>query len=216
MTIRSEAELQAALVRAHDLYSEAEADFREQRFLSDDELREFMRDRASIEKATIRQAVDEGRIYVVAGSDSRRVHSYDCPSLRDQVDRDRAWSPWIHGDPEVFRQDVAHGDGRPRMPKFWDRDTIEALSSYVTCQICSPTLSHTRKSRGERTTKLTSLTARHIGRSLLGLDGTSLGAVERIITTLDASGSSVRVETTTHSLTDAEHAAILVAPAEDR
>lgn len=214
MTIRSEAELRAALTEAHDLYSEAESDFREQRFLSDDELRAFMRDQASAEKAAIRQAIEEHRIYVVAGSGVRRVHSYDCSSLREQVDRDRAWSPWQHGDPENFRQDVAHGNGGPRMPRLWSRDDVEALSTYVTCQICSPTLSHTKKSRGERTTKLTSLAARHIGRSLAALDGAPLGVLERIVTTVDASGSSICVETSTHSLTEAEHTAVLVVPVE--
>jgi hypothetical protein len=214
MTIRSESELRAALTEAHDLYSEAESDFREQRFLSDDELRAFMRDQASAEKAAIRQAIEEHRIYVVAGSGVRRVHSYDCSSLREQVDRDRAWSPWQHGDPENFRQDVAHGDGGPRMPKFWSRDDVEALSTYVTCQTCSPTLSHTKKSRGERTTKLTSLAARHFGRSLTALDGAPLGVLERIVTTVDTSGSSVLVETSTHTITEAEHTAVLVVPVE--
>jgi hypothetical protein len=212
MTIRSETELHAALADAHNLYSEAESDFREQRFLSDDELRAFMREQASAEKATIRRAIEDGRVYVVAGSG--RVHSYDCSSLREQVDRDRAWSPWQHGDPEMFRQDVAHGDGGPRMPKFWARDDVEALSTYVTCQICSPTLSHTKKSRGERTTKLTSLVARHIGRSLTALDGTALGVLERLVTTIDATGTSVSAHTSTRSLASAEHPSVLVAPVE--
>lgn len=212
MTIRSETELQAAAVKARHLYSEADTSLRERRFLTDDELREFMREQASIEKAMIRQAVHKGRVYVVAGSDARRVHSYDCSSLRDQVDRDRAWSSW-HSNSEGFRQEIAHGNGSPRMPKLRDRDAIEALSSYVTCQTCSPTLSHTRKSRGEQMTKLTSLTSRHVGRSITALDGTPLGTIERIITTVDANGSSVRVETATHSLNEARHAAVLVVPA---
>ena len=153
MTIRSKSELQAALVEARTLYSEAEANFRERRFLTDAELRAFMGEQASLEKRVIREAVDAGRIFIVAGSDVRRVHLYDCSSLRDQVDRDRAWSSWQTNNPEDYRQDVAHGSGGPRMPKFWDRNEVEALSSYVTCQICSPTLSHPKKSRGERTTK---------------------------------------------------------------
>lgn len=210
MTIRSEEELRAALARAHDVYIEAESDFREQRFLSDDELRAFMREQASAEKAMIRKAIEEGRVYVVAGSG--RVHSYDCSSLREQVDRDRAWSPWQHGDPENFRQDVAHGDGGPRMPKFWARSEVEALSTYVTCQICSPTLSHTKKSQGERTTKLTSLAARHIGRSLTALNGAPLGVLERLVTNVDATGTEVRAHTTTQILTAAEHPAVLVVP----
>ena len=44
MTMRSEAELRAALTEAHDLYSEAESVLRDKRFLTDDELRAFVRD----------------------------------------------------------------------------------------------------------------------------------------------------------------------------
>lgn len=211
--MRSESELRAALTQAQDVLTEAEIDYRQQRFLTDDELRSFMIEQASAEKASIRQAVDADRIYVVAGSDARRVHFWDCSSLREQIDRDRAWSFWLHGDPENFRRGVAHGNGGPRMPRLLDRAAVEALSTYVTCQICSPTLGHTRKSRGERTTKVTSLAARHIGRSLTALDGSSLGQLQRIITTVDAHGSTVLVETTTQSFTDKERPAILVAPA---
>ncbi|PPH08588.1 hypothetical protein C5C36_16185 [Rathayibacter sp. AY1G1] len=187
-------------------------DYRQQRFLTDDELRSFMVEQASAEKASIRQAVDADRIYVVAGSGVRRVHLWDCSSLREQIDRDRAWSFWLHGDPENFRKEVAHGDGGPRMPLLLDRAAIEALSTYVTCQICSPTLGHTKKSRGERTAKLTSLSARHIGRSLAALDGAPLGQLQRIVTTVDAGGSKVRVDTTTHSFTDDDRPSVFVAP----
>lgn len=208
--MRSEAELRAALVEARDVFTEAEIDYRQQRFLTDDELRTFMVEQASAEKASIRQAVNADRIYVVAGSGVRRVHFWDCSSLREQIDRDRAWSFWLHGDPEDFRKEVAHGDGGPRMPRLLDRAAIEALPTYVPCQICSPTLGHTRKSRGERTTKLTSLAARHIGRSLADLDGSPLGLLQRIITTVDAHGSTVRVETATQSFTDEERPAVVV------
>jgi hypothetical protein len=210
--MRSETELRAAINQAEDLLAEAETDYRQQRFLTDDELRSFMIEQASAENASIRQAVDADRIYVVAGSDVRRVHFWDCSSLREQIDRDRAWSFWLHGNLENFRREVAHGNGGPRMPRLLDRAAVEALSTYVTCQICSPTLGHTRKSRGERTTKLTSLGARHIGRALTALDGSSLGQLQRIITTVDTDGSLVRVETSTQSFTEAERPVILVAP----
>lgn len=212
MTTRSEAELRDAADRAIARYTEADSDLREQRFLTDDELLAQMHEQASAEKALIRAAIAAGRTYIVAGNDTRRVHFHDCPSLREQVDRDRAWSPWLHGDVEGFRQSVAHGDGGPRMPQFLDRPAVEALSSYVTCQICSPTLSHVRKSRGERTTKLTSLTGRHIGRSLAALDGSQLGQLERIVTTIDAAGLAVRVDTTSGSITEDQHPAVLVTP----
>ncbi|PPG48989.1 hypothetical protein C5C41_16240 [Rathayibacter sp. AY1E9] len=210
--MRSETELREALTQAQDLLTEAEIDYRQLRFLTDDELRAFMVEQVSAEKASIRRAVEADCIYVVAGADVRRVHFWDCSSLREQIDRDRAWSFWLHGDPENFRKEVAHGDGGPRMPILLDRAAVETLSTYVTCQICSPTLSHTRKARGERTTKLTSLVARHIGRSLTALDGSPLGQLQRIVTTVDAHGSTVLVETTTQSFTDEERPAILVAP----
>lgn len=210
--MRSEAELRDALDGALALYGQAESDLREQRYLTNEELRLYMREQLSAEKAAIRAAVDSGRLYVAAGNDVRRVHFYDCSSLREQVDRDRAWSGWLTEDLERFRQEVAHGDGGPRMPRLLDRTAVEALSSYVTCQICSPTLSHTRKSRGERTTRLLNLSARHIGRSLAALDGSPLGLLQRIVTSVDAQGSSVRIETTTHSFTEAQHSAVLVRP----
>ncbi|SKB02727.1 hypothetical protein SAMN06295879_3570 [Agreia bicolorata] len=213
MQTRTEAEILAAKASAGDPYSQAETNYRQQRHLSDDELRAWMTEQASLEKAEIRQAVDEKRVYVVAGKDAHRVHLYDCSSLREQIDRDHAWSFWQIGSAESFRLQLAHGDGGPRMPELVDRAAIEALRSYVTCQICAPSVSHTSKSRGVRTTKLTSLSARHIGRELSALDGTSLGLLERIITTIDRYSSSVAVQTSTVSFDETEHPAVIVGPA---
>ncbi len=212
MSVRSEGELGVAMADAYDLASRADNDLREMRYLTSDEVRAYMRDQLSAEKAAIRRAISADRIYVVAGSGVRRVHFYDCPSLSAHIDRDRAWSSWLHGDPEDFRRGVAHGDGGPRMPELLDRDAVEALRTYVTCQTCSPTLSHTRKSLTDRTTKLINLAQRHIGRPIAGLNGNSLGQVERIITTIDREGSSVRVETSTHSLTEQDSPAVIVGP----
>jgi len=212
MTVRSEAGLRQAASKAMTLLEQADANFQELRFLTDDELRSRMHEQASAEKAAIRAALDAGRVYVIAGKDARRVHFHDCPSLREQVDRDRAWSRWLQGEVEDFRQAVAHGDGGPRMPELLSRTTVEALSTYVTCQVCSPTLSHVRKRHGERTTKLTSLTSRHVSRSLNALDGTWLGQLQRIVTTVDAQGSTIEIETTVCSFTENQHAAVLVGP----
>jgi hypothetical protein len=212
MPTRSEAELAGAAAEALRSYTQVDTEYREQRFLTDDELRASMVEQVSAEKASIRQAIDAGRIYVAAGAEGRRVHLYNCSSLREQVDRDRAWAIWLHGDLEEFRRQLAYGDGSPRMLRLLDRAGIEALPAYVTCRICSPTLDHPRKTRGERTTKLTSLTARHIGRVLTALDGSPLGQLQRIITTVDAAGSTLRIETTTHSLAEADQSAVLVEP----
>jgi hypothetical protein len=213
MSDRSESELHAAAAAAVRALSAADADLAEMRYWSDDDLRVVMRELASQEKAAIRAAIDGGRTYVVAGRDIRRVHSYDCSTLRDQIDRDRAWAPFQQ-DPESYRQQVAHGDGVPRMPQLLSRSQVEALSTYVPCQTCSPTLDHVRKTSSQQGTKLTSLTARHICRDLAALDGTSLGRLEAIVTTTTVDGTAVTLVTDATTVIETLYDAVRVLPAE--
>lgn len=214
MSDRSESKLRAIAADAADALSAADADLREMRYWTDDELRIVMRDRAAREKTAIREAVEDGRIFVVAGSDIRRVHHHDCSSLRDQTDRDRAWSPF-QNDPEYYRQEVAHGSGLPKMPQLLSRAQVEALPTYVTCRTCSPTLDHPRKTRGERSTKLSSFGARHIGRNLRSVDGSDLGRLEGIMTMVTASGTAVTLLTSLGAVNESQHAAVCVLPADN-
>jgi hypothetical protein len=175
--------------------SQAERDWRMERNFSDEEIRTQMSEQLGNEKALIRQAIANGEIYVVAGKDARRVHFHDCPSLRGQVDRERAWAEWFSWPVEDVRRMHAQAFSGPRMPDLVSRAHVEALSSYVTCQTCAPTVNHTKKSRGAVSTNLTSLSQRHIGRALQSLEGDELGTLLRIITTVDASGIHIAIET---------------------
>jgi hypothetical protein len=197
--------------------NQAERDWKLERHLTDDDLRAEMSRLLSSEKASIRRSIDEGEIYVVAGKDVRRIHYYNCSSLAPQVDRDRAWSRWLSSDMEDVRMNRSQGFSSPRMPELLRREHVEALGTYVTCQICSPTLSHVKKIRAPRSTKLRTLGQRHIGRELVLEDGESAGLLLRITTTVDAGGSHVKIDTTLGSLneSDVEHVYVQPAPASD-
>lgn len=61
-----------------------------------------------------------------------------------------------------------------------------------------------------RLTNRRSGTASPVGRVLTALDGTPLGQLQRIITTVDAAGSTLPIETTTHFLTESDRSAVRV------
>jgi hypothetical protein len=190
--------------------SQAERDWRMERNFSDEEIRSQMTEQLGIEKAQIRRAISDGEIYVVAGKDARRVHFHDCSSLRGQVYREGAWAEWLSWPVETVREMHSQGFSGPRMPELVDRGHVESLSSYVTCQTCSPTVDHTKKIRGAVTTKLTSLSQRHIGRTVQSVEGDELGTLLRIITTVDASRVHIALETTLTRLSQDDLEAIYV------
>lgn len=214
MPARSESELRAIAADAADALSAADAELTDMRYWSDDELRVVMRDRAAREKAAVRAAVEAGRAFAVAGSEIRRVHHYDRSSFRNQTDRDRAWSPF-QSDPEYCRKEVAFGSGVSKMPQLLSRAEVEALPTHVTCQTCSPTPDHPRKTRAQRSMKLSSLTARHIGRSIRSIDGSNLGCLEAIMTTITAHGTAVTLVTSLGAVNEEQHCAVYVLSAEN-
>jgi hypothetical protein len=176
--------------------TDAEDDVRMQRHLSDDELRGQIHSQIAREQAAVDASITRGERFVVAGNDKRKVHNYNCPTLSRQMDRSRAWSWWITADAEDLRTNIAHGYPGPRMPDQRTRADVETLSTYVTCQVCSPTVDHVRKKRAPRLTKLTSLGSQHIGRELTSGEQ-SLGSLVRITTSISAVGTTVTIETTT-------------------
>lgn len=190
----------------------SEDDWKMERHISDEQMRADMAAQCAHEKQIIRADLERGRVFVIAGKDQRRVHAFECSSLRDQTDRDRAWASWLAATVESVRREHAQGNSGPKMPELASRAEVEALSSYVPCQTCAPLLDHTVKKRARPTTKLSSLSQRHIGRTITTLDGQDLGLLRRILITIDEGGMSVTIETSAGTLSGADSERVLVGP----
>lgn len=162
-------------------------------FLTDDELREKMKESIRKEKATLDRWAESGEFFILSGA--RKVHLPTCPSMRRDMDRDAAWGPYLRF-PERVR-DWRGDDHSPGMPTLLTRADVEALPKYATCPLCSPTLDHTDKRRnpkGWTVLKAGSLKAKHFGRTFFLSSGAELGELTRLMRDETPTGTDFRAE----------------------
>lgn len=174
-------------------------------YLTDDELREKMKESMRREKAALDKWAASGEFFIMSGA--RKVHLPTCPTMSRDMDRDRAWGPYLR---DLERVRDWHGDDNsPRMPTLLTRAEVEALPKYGTCHICAPTLDHTDKRKapkGWTTLKAGSLKGKHIGLLFYGADGQAIGELVRITRVDTSAGQDLEVSFAgiTEPLTDSE------------
>ena len=178
-------------------YDEAELDRRDAEFL------EVVPTRIAEETAIVRERLAAGATYVVNG-ERNLVHDHTCPSLRHQLDRERAWKealPHILGSNRYALTGPWHD--RPKMPNLVTRDEVEKLRRYSVCAICAPDTDTRRKRHHtDRYTLVTAsnLTREHLGRDVLDEHERTLGPLERLITSTDATTTLVTIHAGTHEI----------------
>lgn len=178
-------------------YDEAELDRRDAEFL------EVVPTRIAEETAVVRERLATGATYVVNG-ERNLVHHHTCPSLRHQLDRERAWKealPHILGSNRYALAGPWHD--RPKMPNLVTRDEVEKLRRYSVCAICAPDTDTRRKRHHtDRYTLVTAsnLTREHLGRDVLDEHERILGPLERLTTSTDATTTLVTIHAGTHEI----------------
>lgn len=145
------------------------------------------------------EAVDSGLrssepVFVITASGTRRVHRPDCFHVRHTVDRTESWDLVLKNYDTLRPSDLSMVY---RMPHVLTRAQVEALNSYVTCQVCAPDLDHQRKkfSFPVRPMLALSFGPHHVGRAVFTEEGEELGVLvshQRIVT-----GDGIRSVTTT-------------------
>lgn len=161
-------------------------------YLTDDELRDQLKESIRKEKATLDKWAASGEFFILSGA--RKVHLPTCPSMRRDMDRDAAWAPYLR-DLERVR-DWRGDDHSPGMPTLLTRSHVEALPKYTTCPTCSPTLDHADKRRtpkGWTVLKAGSLLGKHIGLTFVRDNGEEIGELERIVRVETAAGLDLAV-----------------------
>ena len=187
---------EAAEVRLRTAMDElnAQEDYvRSMRHLSDEQLRAQLVDSLGKEKARIAHWLDSGDCYIIAGSG--KVHLPSCPSMRQFMDRDAAWAPYLD---DLERVRNWHGDDNaPAFPVLRSRAQIESLRTYRICPMCAPSLDHTDKRNGVKgwtVLKAGSLNRKHLGTTFSLADGTGVGALTRLATVETVEGTDFRAE----------------------
>ncbi|QOD05790.1 hypothetical protein [Pseudarthrobacter sp. BIM B-2242] len=123
-------------------------------------------------------------VFVITASGARRVHRPGCWHVRHTVDRTEAWDMVLQGYETLRPADLGMVY---RMPHVLSRQEVEALNSYVTCQVCAPGLDHQRKKFTFPVRPMLALSfgAQHVGRAVFTEEGEELGALvshQRIVT----------------------------------
>lgn len=123
-------------------------------------------------------------VFVITAGGTRRVHLPGCFHVRHTLDREEAWSSVLGGyatlRPADFR--IVY-----QVPQILTRREVETLNSYITCQICAPTLDHQRKMfvLNARPVGALGFGPHHIGRAVATPEGEDLGHLvshQRIVT----------------------------------
>jgi hypothetical protein len=166
---------------------------RSMRHLSDDELRAQLVETLGKEKARIGAWLDSGDCFIISGAG--KVHLPDCPSMRQFMDRDAAWAPYLD---DLERVRDWHGDDNaPVFPALRTRADIESMKSYKVCPLCAPTLDHTDKrigAKGWTALKAGSLNRRHLGTAFSLPNGTEIGVLTRLGTVETISGTDFQAD----------------------
>ena len=183
-------EREQAVVRA---LNEQEDYVRRLGHLSDEELTRQLVATLRQEKARVDRWVDSGDCFVL--SSAGKVHLPQCPSMRQFMDRDAAWKPYLD---DLERVRDWHGnDNAPDMPTLLTRTDVEGLKTYKTCPVCAPTLDHTDKRpglRGWTVLKCGSLKTKHFGKVFNFVGGEKIGVLKRISTVETMDGLEFRAE----------------------
>ena len=178
---------------ASEALYEQEDFLRRMDYLSDEELTQQLVTTLRKEKEVVDGWIDSGDCFLLASSG--KVHLPDCTSMRQFVDRDAAWAPYLR---DLERVRDWHGsDNAPAMPRMLTRTQVEGLRAYKTCPLCAPTLDHTDKRHGIRgwtTLKAASLKTQHFGKEFSLADGTSIGELTRISKVETAAGVKFQAE----------------------
>jgi hypothetical protein len=167
-------------------YDEVALDARDAEFLK------VVPSRIAEETATVRELLAAGATYVVNG-ERNLVHDHACPSLRHQMDRERAWRealPHILGSNRYSLNGPWHD--QPKMPNLRTRAEVETLRRYEVCSICAPD-TDTRRKR-HHTDKYTLVTASKLARDHLGRE--VLDDRDQPLGTLNAFTLTVRPDST--------------------
>lgn len=194
---------QGRLRSAMDELNAKEDYVRSMRHLSDEQLREQLVETLRKEKARIADWLDSGDCYIIAGSG--KVHLPSCPSMRQFMDRDAAWAPYLD---HLERVRDWHGDDNaPAFPTLRTRADIESLRSYRICPTCAPTLDHTDKRKGVKgwtALQAGSLNRKHLGTSFCLADGTDIGTLTRLamVETLEGTDFHAGFDGLEHPVTD--------------
>lgn len=178
---------------ASEALYEQEDFLRRMAYLSDEELTQQLVTTLRKEKEAVDSWLDSGDCFILASSG--KVHLPECTSMRQFVDRDAAWAPYLR---DLERVRDWHGsDNAPAMPRMLTRAEVEGLRAYKACPLCAPTLDHTDKRRGIRgwtTLKAASLRAQHFGRDFSLVDGTRIGELTKISKVETAAGMEFQAE----------------------
>lgn len=172
----------------------AQEDFlRRVSYLSDEELTQQLLITLRMEKEAVDSWLDSGDRFILASSG--KVHLPECTSMRQFMDRDAAWAPYL-GDLERVR-DWHGSDNAPAMPRVLTRAEVEGLRAYKRCPLCAPPLDHTDKRRGIHgwtTLKAGGLRTRHFGKDFSLVDGTRVGELTKISRVETAAGLEFQAE----------------------
>ncbi|MCC9175840.1 hypothetical protein [Arthrobacter sp. zg-Y179] len=172
--------------------NEQENFLRRQDYLSDEELTENLLAGIRREKAIVESWLDSGDCFVL--SSAGKVHLPQCSSMRQFMDREAAWAPYLR---DLERVRDWSGDTYPSMPVLRTRAQVEDLKAYKTCPMCAPTLDHSDKRQGVRgwtLLKAGSLKAKHFGKTFSLAGGSSIGVLTEISTVETAQGLDFRAE----------------------
>lgn len=150
--------------------------------LSDDELRERIKETVALEEQAMQEWLDSGDCYIV--SLAGKVHLPTCDSMRRFVDRRAAWGLNLRF-PERLQGNSPDEDPIPVWPLLKTRAQIEAMPRRTACPLCKPGLAHLDKARRAITwtyLPARSLKSKHFGTEFRLPEGTLLGALTRITT----------------------------------
>lgn len=171
---------------------EQEDYLRRQEYLSDDDLRDRMRESIRIEQKRI-DSILGTEFYIMAGSG--KIHLPTCPSVRQLLDQAAMWEPYLQ---DLERARDWHGsDNSPSRPAMFSRTTVETLEEYETCGLCVPPLNHQSKRRAPKNwqpLRAGSLGANHFDKDLFTGEDDHLGALDRVTTVLTKDGARFRAE----------------------
>ncbi|MCC3269485.1 hypothetical protein MUG94_08130 [Arthrobacter gengyunqii] len=183
-------EREQAAVRA---LNEQEDYVRRMGHLSDEELTRQLVATLRQEKTRLDRWIDSGECFIL--SSAGKIHLPQCPSMRQFMDRDAAWKPYLD---DLDRVRDWHGsDNAPDMPTLLTRAEVEGLKAYKTCSVCAPTLDHTDKRpglRGWTVLKCGSLKTKHFGKYFSFVAGEEMGVLTRISTVETIGGLEFRAE----------------------
>ena len=164
-----------------------------EKHLSDEELLQQLADTLRGEKAVIERWVDSGDCFILTAAG--KVHLPSCPTMRNLVDREAAWAPYLD-DLERVR-DWQGSDSAPPMPALLARSDVEDLMRYSACPVCAPTLDLKDKRPvvpGWTLLPAGSLNFKHFGIAFSLAEGIEIGALIKISKVETADGLDFSAE----------------------